>query len=100
MDWRKIQTSFEDVFEIFTVVRDAAASAAEREAGPQDHGVPDARGELKALVDVIHELRLRQVETDLAHRIFEPQALFRSLDGSVFRAYQFDSVFIEHAFFG
>ena len=43
---------------------------------------------------------MRQIEADLAHRVFEQQAVFGFLDGIDFRADQLHAVLIEHARFG
>ena len=63
-------------------------------------GITDAVGERVAVVDVVHQLRLRRFQADLAHRVFEQQPVFGFLDGFDFRADQLDAVFIEHARFG
>ena len=68
--------------------------------GAQDAGVADAVGELQAAVDGVDELRLRRFEADLAHRVFEQQAVFGLLDGVDLGADQFDAVLVEHAGFG
>ena len=46
------------------------------------------------------ELRLRRLEADLAHRVFEEQAVFGLLDGVDLGADQFHAVLIEHAVLG
>ena len=51
MHRRKIQAAFENLLQILAVVGDAAAGAAHREAGPQNHRVADARGELQPVFD-------------------------------------------------
>ncbi len=67
----KIQAALQNLFELFAIVGDAAAGAAEREARAQNHRIADARGELQAFFDRGHKLRLRQIQADLAHRILE-----------------------------
>ena len=57
-------------------------------------------GELQAVFDVVDELRLRHLEADLPHRIFEQQPVFGLLDGVDLRADQLDAVLVEHAGFG
>ena len=48
---REIEAALENSYQILAVVGDAAARAAQREAGPQDHGIADAlprmRGRLR-----------------------------------------------------
>ena len=58
------------------------------------------RGEIEAALDGGDELRLRCVEADLAHRVFEEQTVLGLLDGVDLGADQFDAVAIEHACFG
>ena len=87
-------------YEILAVVRDAAACAAQRETGPQDHGIADALRERESVLDVVHQLRLRRIQADLPHRIFEQQPVFGLLDGFDFRADQLHAVLVEHAGFG
>ncbi len=48
---RKIQAAFQNLFEFLAIVRDAAAGAAQREAGAQNHRIADARRELQAVFD-------------------------------------------------
>ena len=100
MDRREVDAALQNFFGFFAVIGDAAAGAAHGEAGAQDHGVADARGEFQTFVDRIHQLRLRQFEADLLHGVLEEQPVFRFLDGIDFGADQFDAVFIEHAGFG
>ena len=52
------------------------------------------------MLDRSHQLRLRQIQTDLAHRVFEQQPIFGLLDGIQLRADQLDAVLIQHARFG
>ncbi len=49
---------------------------------------------------LVMSLRVRRFQADLAHRVFEEQAIFGLLDGVDFRADQFDAVLIEHAGLG
>ena len=53
-----------------------------------------------AAFDVGDELRLRRFEADLAHGVFEQQAVFGLLDGVDLGADQLHAVLIEHAGFG
>ena len=43
---------------------------------------------------------MRRLQADLAHRVFEEQAVFGLLDGVDLGADQLDAVFFEHAGFG
>src|SRR6202171_250848 len=49
------------------------AGASQRKAGPQDHRIADAIGECDAILDVVDQLRLRRLEANLAHGVFEQQ---------------------------
>ncbi len=68
----------------------------ESKAGAQDDGIADARGKAESGFNVVDELRLRHVEADFTHRIFEEEAIFRFLDGVDFGADQFDAVLVEN----
>jgi hypothetical protein len=48
----------------------------------------------------VDQLRLRRFEADLAHRVFEQQAVFGLLDGVDLGADQLHAVLVEHAGFG
>ena len=48
---RKIEAAFQNFFQLLAIVGDAAAGAAHGEAGAQNHGIADARGELQAFFD-------------------------------------------------
>ena len=57
-------------------------------------------GELQAGGDGVDELRLRRLQADLAHGVFEQQAVFGLLDGVDLGADQLHAVLFEHAGFG
>ena len=97
VDGREVDAALQNLFELFTVVSDAAAGTAHSEAGTQDDGIADAVREVETRFNVVDELRLRHVEADFAHRIFEQEAIFRFLDGVDLGADQFDAVLVEHA---
>ena len=100
MHRRQIQAALQNFLAFLAVVGDAAAAASHGEAGPQNHRVADARREFQAFIDGIDELRLRQIEADLLHRVFKQQTVLGAFDGIDFRADQFHSIFIEYAGFG
>ncbi len=100
VDGRKIDAAFENLFELFAIVSDAATGAAHGETGAQDDGIADAFGKLQAVFEIVDELRLRHIETDFLHRIFEEETVFGFLDRFDFGADEFDFVFVEHACFG
>ena len=51
-------------------------------------------------LDRSHQLRLRQIQADLPHRIFEQQPVFGLLDRVQLRADQLHAVLVEHARLG
>ena len=100
VDRRKVEPALDQFHHLFAVVGDAAAGAAQREAGPQDHRVRDALGEFQRVVEIVDQLRFRALQADAAHGIFEHQPVFGLLDGADLRADQFHAVAVEHARFG
>ena len=100
MHGREIEAAGEHFHQLFAVVGDAAAGAAERKRGTNDDREPDLAGELDAIFQVVDERRLRHIQPDALHRVFEKQTVFRLLDGADLRAYQSDVVLIEHAAVG
>ena len=58
VDRREIEPAIENLFEFFAVVGDAAAGAAQREAGPQNHGIAVLRGEREPRFDDVDQLRI------------------------------------------
>ena len=97
---RKRQAALQNLDQLLLVVGDAAARAAQREAGPQNARVADARGELHAALDAVDELRLRRLEADLAHGVLEQQPVFGLLDGVDLGADQLHAVLLQHARLG
>ncbi len=57
-------------------------------------------GERQSLLDIVHQLRLRHFQADLAHRILEQQTVFGFLDRFDLGADQLDAVLVQHARFG
>ena len=51
-------------------------------------------------LDAVDELRLRRLQADLAHGVFEQQAVFGLLDGVDLGADQFHAVAFQNARFG
>ncbi len=97
VDRREIEAAGEDLHQLFAVVRDAAAGAAEGEAGADDDRKAQLGGELKAVADIVDEHRLRHVEANLVHRVFEEETVFGLLDGFELCADEFDVEFVEDA---
>ena len=86
--------------ELLAVVGDRAAGAAERERGPNDHGVAELVGEAQRVLRIIDQRRGRHVQADLAAGVLEPEAILGDLDGAQRGADQLDAVAFEHAAFG
>ena len=76
------------------------AGAAHGEAGPQDERVADTFREGQAVFDGVDQLRLRQIQADLAHRVLEEETVFGFLDRVDLRSDQFHAIAIQNAYFG
>ena len=88
-----------DFLKVFQIVGDAAARAAEREGGTDDHGEghggPDA-------AHVVHRMRdgaLRHLEADVFHGLTEQFAAFGLFDDVGPGADEFRAAFLQHAGF-
>ena len=100
VDRREIEAAFQDGDQVFAIVGDAAAGAAQSKAGTQDHREADLRREGEAAFDIGDELGRRGFEADLPHGVLEEQTVFGFLDGVDFCADELDAVSVEHAGFG
>ena len=97
---REIEAAAENLQQLFPVIGDAAAGAAERERWTNHHRKTDLAGEVETVFEVIDQRRFGHIETDFGHGVFEEQPVFRHLDGPELRANQFDVVFLQHAGIG
>jgi hypothetical protein len=97
---REIETALEYLFQFFAVICDASAAATQREARTKDHRIAVLCRELDPGFNRVHKLRVRHIEADLAHRIFEQQTVFGFLDRLDIRSDQLDAVFVENARLG
>ena len=68
---REIEAAGEDFHQLFAVVGDASAGAAEGEAGADDDGEADFSGELEAVFQIVDQRGFRHVEADALHGVFE-----------------------------
>ena len=100
VDGREIEAAREKLKQLFAVVGDAAARAAERERRSQDHREPDFAAEVDAVLQIVHQRRFGHVEADGGHRVFEQQAVFGLLDGAKLRADELHVVLLQHAAIG
>ncbi len=62
-------------------------------------GYPICSANAKTGFDIVDKQRLRHVEADLLHGVFEQEPVFRLLNGVDFGADEFDAVFFENACF-
>ena len=87
-----------DLLEFIAVVGDAAAGAAEREAGADDEREStDEVGRLARLVHGVHGHRLRDIEADPEHALLEEFAVLALLDRVGLGPDHLDAVFFENA---
>ncbi len=83
--------------ELFLVVRDAAASTAQRERRTDDGRKTHHGLHLQRLFEAVRDRRARARQPDLRHRRLELFAVLGLVDRFLLRAYHFDAVFLEHA---
>ena len=96
MNGRKVESAREHFHELFAVVGHTSARTAQREAGTNNYRKSDFPGELQAIFQIVDQRRLRHIEADALHGIFEIQPVFRLLDGIDIRADQPDVVLVEN----
>src|SRR5690606_2976371 len=82
--------------EVSLVVSDAAAGAAQCEAGPDDGRVADAANEVKAVCQCRDHLARRCLDADARHRLLEQLPVLALLDGCVVGADQFNTVLLQY----
>ena len=97
VDGREIEAAGEDFHQLFAVVGDAAAGAAEGEAGADEDGEAELAGEVEAVAQVVDQRGARHVEADADHGVFEEEAVFGLLDGFELGADELDVVAVEDA---
>ncbi len=100
MGRRRIQSALADGDELFLVVGDAAAGAAQRERGPDDGRIPDHGLHLQRLFQAVRDGRTRAGQPDPGHRLLEFLAVLGLVDGFPGRADQFHVVLFQHAMLG
>ena len=93
----KAQSVLHELDELFAVVGDAAAGAAEGERRPQDRGITDGLDEIERFVQASHVAASGDVETRGLHRFFEPLTNFGELDRFDARADETNAEFFENA---
>ena len=93
---REVEAAGQHFAQLFAVVRDASAGAAEREGRTNDDRKSDLPGKLDPVFRVVDQRRLGNIEADALHRIFEKQPVFRLLDRGNVRADQMHIVLFQH----
>ncbi len=96
VDGREIEAAGQQLDQLFAIVGDAAAGAAQGEARAQDHREANLAGELEAVAKVVDQRGFGDVETDAGHGVLEHQAVFGLLDGGELRADELHVVLFEH----
>ncbi len=97
VDRREIEAARENFHQLLAVVGDAAARAAEREAGTDEHRETELAGVVEAVAKIVDERGTRDFEADANHRVLEEQTVFGLLDGFELGADQLDVVAVENA---
>ena len=104
---RGLQAALADGLELFGVVGDAAAGAAECEARANDHGKAHAASEFgnaplhhPGLIHGVGNARLGRVQSNLGHGLLELEAVLGLLDGLLAGTNEFDLELLQHAVAG
>jgi hypothetical protein len=92
--------AIDDLDQLLAVVGDAAAAAAQGEAGADDGGIADAGLDIQRLLQRARDFGLRAFQPDLLHRHAEQLAVLGHHDGLALGADQLDAVFLQHAVVG
>ena len=96
VDGREVEAARENLHQLFAVVGDAAAGAAEREAGADENREAELAGEVEAVAQVVDERGAWHFEADADHRVLEEQAVFGFLDGFELGADELDVESVEN----
>ncbi len=95
-----IDTALHDGNELFLVVGNAAAGAAQGKRGPDNRRITHHRLHLQRFFHRVRQRRARAVEPDLGHRLLELFAILGLVDGFLRRTDHLDAVFFQHAVLG
>ena len=97
---REFQSARRNFFHFVTVMRDAAARAAERVRRANDDRVADAIRKFHGRFQFFENIRFRHRLRNFFHRFLEKFAVFRVLDGVERRTQKFHAVFFQDAGIG
>ena len=99
VDGRGVEAGLGHALELFAIVGDAAAGAAERVGRTDDDRefAADQGDGLTRGVERLHDAGTGDVEADVEHQLLEDLAVFAAFDRGFLRADQFDAVFGEDA---
>src|SRR4051812_3986351 len=94
--WREIQSSRQQIHQLFAVVSDTTTTAPECEGRSNDDWKADLPGELQPIFQIVHQRRLGNVEADLLHGVLEEKSVLRLLYGTDLRTNQLHVVLFEN----
>ncbi len=92
VDGAQAEAASGELTELFDVVGDAAADAAEGERRADDGGEPRALHDVERLGQGAREPALRRLDADFGHRVAEQQAIFTDLDRVDVRSDELDAM--------
>ncbi len=99
-DGREVESASADFFELFFVISNAAAAAAEGEGGANDEGHgADFLRDFAGLLHGVGHAGVGEVEADFEHGLLEAESVFALVDGIGVSANHADVVFVEGAAF-
>ena len=98
---RGVEAAGADRAQLLDVVAEAAARAAHRVCGPDDHGIADLPlDEIDSILDGVDDSAARGLDTELLHRLLEHLAILAALDGAEVHADHLHAVLVEDALLG
>src|SRR5205807_8656929 len=94
---REIEAARENIEQLFAVISNAAARAAQGEAGTYDYREADLASEFQPVFQIVHQSRFGDIKPDALHRIFEVETVFGFLDRGYVGSDELHVIFVEHA---
>ena len=95
---RKVEPAPADGHELFAVVGDAAAAAAQSERGPDDAGKAEPPLHLQRFLQAVGDGRARRLQADARHGLDEALAILGLVDGVLAGADELDALRLQHPF--